>query len=67
MLEVLPSLPVPEITMASGAGVALAENQTRSLRSNQNTRVLVVPTAMDIDLRSGTESGSGALSFGGVP
>ena len=34
---VLPSLPVPEMTMARGAGSSCAENQTRSLRSNQNT------------------------------
>src|ERR1700759_4097137 len=68
MLEVLPSLPVPEMTIARGAGPFWAESQTRNRRLNQNT--LGTGRAQGnlrlISVR-GTFSGRVGLLCGGVP
>src|ERR1700722_18986811 len=65
---VLPSLPVPEITIARGAGCFCAENQTRSLLSNQSTFGTGRAHGMEILIScNGTFSGMGAMSCGGVP
>src|SRR5579863_7968352 len=66
--EVFPSLPVPDMTMAKGAGPCCAENQTRRLRSNQNTSGTGRAQGMAILIsRSGTLLGIGAMFCGGVP
>src|SRR5579859_158614 len=65
---VLPSPPVPDMTIASGAGLSCDENHTRRSRSNQKTS----GTGRDQGMRmlistSGTLAGMGAMSPGGVP
>ena len=56
----LPSLPVPEMTMASGAGFSWAESHTRSLLSNQNTAGIGRRHGRSRSISSsGTLSGSG--------
>src|SRR5580698_5920476 len=68
MVLVLPSLPVPEITTASGAGLGCADSQTRNFLSNQRTfgtgrrhgRSTLISAR-------GTLAGSVAISCGGVP
>src|ERR1700744_4906794 len=68
MLGVLPSLPVPEITMARGAGWSCAENQARSRRFDQNPSGTGRAQGNLILISdNGTVAGSGALSCGGVP
>src|ERR1700719_4670090 len=59
---------MPEITIASGAGLGCAENQTRNLRSNQNTSGTgrAQGSAMFISC-SGTVCGMGAIACGGAP
>src|ERR1700722_2041877 len=56
------------MTMAKGAGLSWAENQTRSLRSNQNTSGTGRAHGSAISIStSGTLLGIGAMSCGGVP
>src|ERR1039457_1568284 len=56
------------MTIASGAGLGCAENQTRSLLSNQNTSGTGRAQGSAILISaSGTVAGSGARSCGGVP
>src|ERR1700722_13769197 len=56
------------MTIASGAGLSCAEHHTRHRLSNQNTAGTgrAQGSAKSIS-RSGTFSGSGAISCGGVP
>ena len=66
--EVFPSLPVPDMTMANGAGWCCAESQTRRLRSNQNTAGTGRAQGMAMLISSsGTLLGIGAMFCGGVP
>src|SRR5579863_4416460 len=66
--EVFPSLPVPDMTTARGAGPSCVESQTRSLRSNQNTSGTGRAQGMAMLISSsGTLLGSGAMFSGGVP
>ena len=56
------------MTIASGAGLCCAENHTRSRRSNQNTAGTGRAQGSAILIScSGTVSGIGAMSCGGVP
>src|ERR1700733_9379018 len=65
---VLPSLPVPAMTMARGAGLSCAENQTRSLASNQRTWGTGRRHGNSARIsESGTFAGRDAMSCGGVP
>ncbi len=65
---VFPSLPVPDMRIARGAGLSWAENQTRSLRSNQKTAGSGRAQGNSILISSsGTRPGMGARSCGGVP
>src|SRR5580698_6384203 len=65
---VLPSLPVPEMTMANGAGLSCAESHTRSLASNQRTCGTGRRHGNSALIsESGTFAGKDAMSCGGVP
>src|SRR5579863_9145181 len=66
--DVFPSLPVPDMTMARGAGPRCAESQTRRLRSNQNTAGTGRAQGMAMLISSsGTLLGIGAMFCGGGP
>src|SRR5258708_12027255 len=68
MVLVLPSLPVPEITTASGAGRSCAESHTRSLLSNQRTLGTGRRHGNSMLIsESGTLAGRDAMSCGGGP
>src|SRR5271155_3924344 len=65
---VFPSLPVPDMTMAKGAGPGCAESQTRNSRSNQNTSGTGRAQGMAMSISSsGTLLGIGAMFCGGGP
>src|ERR1700722_14069920 len=65
---VLPSLPVPAMTMARGAGMSCAESHTRSLASNQRTCGTGKRHGNSARIsESGTFAGRNAMSCGGVP
>ena len=65
---VLASLPVPEMTMARGAGLFWAESHTRSRLSNQKICGTGRRHGNARSISSiGTDSGRGAISWGGVP
>src|SRR6266702_2911549 len=65
---VLPSPPVPEMTIANGAGLSCDENQTRRSRPNQRTSGTGRAQGMcKLISTSGTLAGMGAISCGGVP
>src|ERR1700733_11557219 len=56
------------MTIASGAGLSCAENHTRNRLSNQNTAGTGRAQGSFRSIsRSGTLSGNGAISWGGVP
>src|ERR1700722_3496273 len=68
MVLVLPSLPVPEIRMANGAGLSWADSQTRSLASNQRiSGTGSLQGSAILISESGTLAGNGAMASGGVP
>src|ERR1700728_2056052 len=65
---VLPSLPVPAMTMARGAGLSCAESHTRNLASNQRTCGTGKRHGNSARIsESGTFAGRDAMSCGGVP
>src|ERR1700679_4113813 len=65
---VLPSLPVPAMTMARGAGLSCAESHTRNLASNQRACGTGKRHGNSARIsESGTFAGRDAMSCGGVP
>src|SRR5258707_4482151 len=68
MVFVFPSLPVPEITMAKGAGLSCAESHTRNLLSNQRISGTGRRQGSSILISdNGTFAGKVAMPSGGVP